>query len=571
MKKSLLLPLLGLLALGNSALAQCPTGETEVTVTLVTDRYGDETTWSLTGPGGTPVHAQGGPYTLAGANGAYPQTPVSTCVADGTVLIFTIIDSYGDGICCQYGAGSYTVTAGGSTVASGGEFLSTETTYFQTGVQASLDLAALSINTASVVAQGDQTIAGTLRNFGSTAISSFTLNYSVDGGAAVTQAVTANIAVGATYNFTHGTPWNAIAGEHVVEVWASDLNGDVDGNSANDALSQNVNVATQTTQRVALMEQFTSSTCGPCASLETSWGIPVLTPAAPNQPTSNIAAIKYHMNWPSPGNDPSYNPDGVTRRTLYGVSGIPYRIMDGTPFSSTAASFLTNAATRPAFMNLELSYSVSGSTITVTTVVTPYANFTGTHRLFMAVIEDSYNYAASTTNQDVFKYVMRKMLPNGNGILLSNLTAGVPQTFTESYTFLSGAPAQGNYNLWTNLDNTTVLAFVQNMSTKDILQADKENVVAPVGIAENALDRSTRVFPNPTNGVLFVDYEMPAGSTAQVEVFNMIGERVMTTTRSTGNGMQRETFDISGLSEGIYFVNISADGLRSTRKVTLAK
>jgi hypothetical protein len=29
------------------------------------------------------------------------------------------------------------------------------------------------------------------------------------------------------------------------------------------------------------------------------------------------------MNWPSPGNDPSYNPDGVTRQNYYGVTGIP--------------------------------------------------------------------------------------------------------------------------------------------------------------------------------------------------------------------------------------------------------
>jgi len=567
MKKSLLLPVFGLLALGNTAFAQCPTGQTQVSVSITTDYYGEETSWTLTGPGGTPVYASAG--NLADAT-TIPA--VNACVPNGTVVIFSIFDSYGDGICCQYGTGSYTVTAGGNTVASGGEFESEEITYFQTGPQAALDLAGLSIGLPSVVAQGNQTITGSLRNFGTTAISSFTLNYSIDGGApAVAQAINANIAPGAIYNYTHNTPWNATTGSHTVAVWATNLNGSTDGNTANDMVSTSVNVATQTVQRKALMEQFTSSTCPPCASLEANWGVSTFANANPNMPGSNQAAIKYHLNFPSPGNDPSYNPDANTRRTYYAVNGIPNRFMDGTSFNSTAASALTDAQNRPAFMLIQSSYTISGNTVNASVTVTPYANFTGSHKLFIAVVEDSYNYAASTTSQDVFKYVMRKMMPNGNGITLANLVAGEPQTFTQSYTFSGPPVAQNGYNLWTNLDNCTLLSFVQNVSTKEVLQADFAGISAPVSVAENELDRTTRVFPNPTNGILFVDYELPAGETAQVEVFNMVGERVINTTRSTGNGLQRETLDISSLSEGVYFVNISAGGLRATRKVTLTK
>jgi len=42
----------------------------------------------------------------------------------------TINDSYGDGICCAYGTGNYTITSDGNTLVSGGEFASTETTNF---------------------------------------------------------------------------------------------------------------------------------------------------------------------------------------------------------------------------------------------------------------------------------------------------------------------------------------------------------------------------------------------------------------------------------------------------------
>ena len=569
MKKSLLLPVLGLMALGNTAFAQCPAGQTQVTVAITTDRYGDETTWSLTGPGGTPVHAQGGPYTLASANGAYPQTPVSVCVTDGSVCIFTINDSYGDGICCQYGNGTFTVTAGGNSVVSGGEFTNVVTTYFQTGTQAALDMAGLTIGLANVVAQGNQTIAGTMRNFGSTAISSFTLNYRVDGGATVSQPVTANVAAGATYNYSHGTPWNATAGAHTIEVWASNLNGATDGNTVNDIVTKAVNVATQSVQRKTLIEEFTSSTCGPCASFNVTFD-PLLSSLNTNDNGSNVAAIKYQMNWPPPGNDPSYNPDGNTRRGYYGVTGIPDTFQDGAPLAAGTAAAINAGAAVPAFVDMNMSYWTNGNQVTVTVTVTPYANFTGTYKLHIAATEDYYSYPASTTSQDEFHYAMRKMMPNGNGNNLTALTAGVPQTITQSYTFNLGSPAQGNYNLWgNNIDGLSLVAFVQNSTTKEVLQSATAEVV--VGVAENELDRTTRVFPNPTNGILFVDYELPAGETAQVEVFNMVGERVINTTRSTGNGLQRETLDISSLSEGVYFVNISAGGLRATRKVTLTK
>ena len=56
------------------------------------------------------------------------------CLANGC-YDFTINDAYGDGICCSYGNGSYTVTNNddGSTLASGGSFTSSETTNFCVG------------------------------------------------------------------------------------------------------------------------------------------------------------------------------------------------------------------------------------------------------------------------------------------------------------------------------------------------------------------------------------------------------------------------------------------------------
>ena len=564
MKKNLtLIAALALLASANTAMAQCPAGQSQVQVSILTDNYGSETTWTLTGVTGAPVYGSGGPY---GNNTQYNPT---ACVPNGPVIRFTIFDSFGDGICCQYGQGNYSVTVNGNVVASGGEFTFNETSYFVAGTPAALDLAAVSLGLADVISQGNTTITGTIRNFGTTAVNNFTLNYSINNGPAVSQPITASIQPGASYNFSHSTPWNATTGTYTVKAWASNPNGQADGNPLNDEMEKTVSVATQSVQRRTLMEQFTSSTCPPCASLENTFG-PTLTSVGTNS-TGNVAGIKYHLNFPSPGTDPSFNADAQTRRQYYGVNAIPTRFLDAASLNSSQASALNNAAARPAFMDIQINYAVwGGNSISVTATVTPYANFPGTHRLFLAVTEDQYTYTGGTTSQSVFKYVMRKMLPNANGILLSNLQAGISQSFTETFTFNGPPVTQNSNNLWTNLNNCTVVGFVQNMTSRDILQANYTNVNV-VSVEENELSRNLIVFPNPSNDVLNVRFDMPAAGTVYMELTNALGQRVLTTGEGFIGGGHLATLDVSSLSPGIYHLTLTSGDMRATRTVTVTR
>ena len=101
----------------------CIIGGVEITFTILTDEYPEETTWEVTNESGTTIMS-GGPYSSSGST--YSET---ACVETGCYDV-TINDSYGDGICCAYGTGSYTITSDGNTLVSGGEFVSTETTNF---------------------------------------------------------------------------------------------------------------------------------------------------------------------------------------------------------------------------------------------------------------------------------------------------------------------------------------------------------------------------------------------------------------------------------------------------------
>ncbi|WP_109302717.1 reprolysin-like metallopeptidase [Aquimarina sp. AU474] len=102
-----------------------PSTCTDVVLTLNFDDYPQETSWQITNSSNQVV-ASGGTY------GSQPDGSTLTlteCLDPGTYT-FTLNDSYGDGMCCAYGNGSYSLSSQGTTIASGGQFGSSETTTF---------------------------------------------------------------------------------------------------------------------------------------------------------------------------------------------------------------------------------------------------------------------------------------------------------------------------------------------------------------------------------------------------------------------------------------------------------
>jgi len=118
----------GDMAVDNISLSAGSTGgTTDVTLTLVLDNYPEETSWEIRD--GSTVIASGGTY------GSQPDgsTVIENVTLDDGCYDFVINDTYGDGICCSYGSGSYELTAGSTVLASGGSFGSSETTNFCVG------------------------------------------------------------------------------------------------------------------------------------------------------------------------------------------------------------------------------------------------------------------------------------------------------------------------------------------------------------------------------------------------------------------------------------------------------
>ena len=94
---------------------------------LTLDDYGSETTWEVRRLGN--VVYSGGPY---GDDLGGTEVVVDLCLEDGCYIL-EISDSWGDGMCCEYGNGGWELLdPAGAVVASGGQFTDSETEQFCT-------------------------------------------------------------------------------------------------------------------------------------------------------------------------------------------------------------------------------------------------------------------------------------------------------------------------------------------------------------------------------------------------------------------------------------------------------
>lgn len=95
----------------------------EISIELITDRFGNETTLTLTDEAGQTV-AAAGPFNDSDT------TVLTYCVGNGDYQ-FSIFDSATDGICCVFGNGSYQIIVNDSIlIGQGGEFGAVETISF---------------------------------------------------------------------------------------------------------------------------------------------------------------------------------------------------------------------------------------------------------------------------------------------------------------------------------------------------------------------------------------------------------------------------------------------------------
>jgi len=301
-------------------------------------------------------------------------------------------------------------------------------------------------------------VIGTLKNLGSDTITTAEIAWQLDGGAVQTSFFdNLNLKTLDSYEFTCSELMNTYIGLHSLKVWVGSVNGQADQDPGNDTLSKIVNKVCYTVPKVPLFEEFTSSTCIPCAFFNSDF-VPWC-----DEYKDDITLIKYQMNFPVPG-DPYYIEECGIRANYYGVLWVPWLVGNGnfvdTEMNDVNAMFQAESA-QPGLMKIQATHTLAGQNMTVNVNVLPFVNQSACS-LFIAVIEGVTHNNTGNNGETSFEHVLMKMIPGATGIPV-DLQERVAYSYSATVNLSST-----NIEDW---DDIKVVAWVQKNASKKIFQS----------------------------------------------------------------------------------------------------
>jgi len=475
------------------------------------------------------------------------------------------------------------------------------------------------------------TFSGVAANKGGDAITSMNMNYSVNHGTPVSQAISGITGFNSLTNYRwsmNNTPSQftpSSIGVDTIRFWASNLNGNLNINT--DTLVSIFFVADSIKPRAPLFEEFTGQSCVFCMVAN-----PNVDSVTANNHAVNI--IKYHV--PIPGRDFMYNATAGQvnpRETYYGVNSAPEGFLDGTSIypstyqQSNPALRYSATTLQPQFTGSPIKIQITSSTYDlvkdsfyVSANITSYAPFNAGLKVQIALTIDSLYYYDDLSQDDPqksfappigkgvagysyqnapdyyypyvlkFPHVMEEMLPNANGTSLTAFTAGQTQTVSYGWKKNHGwgqYPHGGGHNLLdsTAFDSSSTgqfVVFVQANSAfgagipaKYVLQSASAPVtgIIALGIQQIAANGpSFELYPNPTNNTTNLAFKLEQDQNVTVEVYNMLGEAVYATnTGMMSAGQHIISINGSNFRNGIYFVRFNTDNSTSTQKLVIQR
>ena len=322
--------------------------------------------------------------------------------------------------------------------------------------QENLDLALNSIDVYSTLGSGDTNIDFTVQNKGIETISQFKMAYQIDEEEAVEEVFAATIAPFATQHFTFAVPATFTPGSYNLTVSIVEVNGSDDDDSSNNVLTKAISIALGSTQKIPMIEHFSSSTCGPCVNVNTT--MLNFTNTHPGM----FTYTKYQMNWPGNG-DPYYTAEGGVRRNFYGVNAVPQCFLDGADqgYAAVATSVFDQHYAEPAFGDVRGSFNVDGNTITVKVDFMSYYDMTA-EKAFVTVNEKETHGNVGSNGETSFHHIFMKFLTSTSGDAL-NIPAGECQHFEWTQDMSSTHVEE--------MSDLEVSAWIQNMTSHEVINS----------------------------------------------------------------------------------------------------
>ena len=156
----------------------------------------------------------------------------------------------------------------------------------------------------------------------------------------------------------------------------------------------------------------------------------------------------------------------------------------------------------------------------------------------------------------------------GESIDFTDISTNDPTSW--EWTFTGGTPETSNEQhpagiTYSSLGDYDVTLVATNEYGESIITKTAYIHVGDVGIEEQAAQKSYMLYPNPSNGKLYIE-SRSAEMLEQISIFNVAGEEVLIHRPDAGI---LQTIDLSILNSGLYFVQIITEQRISLEKVIL--
>lgn len=420
-------------------------------------------------------------------------------------------------------------------------------------------------------------VAVTIRNLGATTITSFTLSVDQNGGTPVVQPVTGlSLASLATTIVNITTPFTLVAGANTFTAVVSAVNGGgPDGDASDNTVSNTITAVTPAAGKMVVAEEATGTWCQWCPRGQ------VYMASMTSKYAGYFAGIAVHNA------DPMTN--AVYDAAIGGlIGGYPSALVDRLPEVDPSAienELLQRIAIAPkAFVVNAETYNTTTRVLDVTVTTTIQQAIAGNYKLACVITEDdvtgttgyaqSNAYAGGAAGvmggfeilpnpvpaaQMVYDHVARDIQPDFAGIPNAfGASAIVGAIFTNNFSFTLPAA-------WDDTQIHIISLFIDPTGKIDNAASIKISEVT-AGIEENP-ETQFGLYPNPVNDRATISLNLKKESAVQVAIYSINGALIAKKEYGKLSGAMLLPIEMSNLTSGMYFVNITIDGKTSVQKL----
>ncbi len=142
-----------------------------------------------------------------------------------------------------------------------------------------------------------------------------------------------------------------------------------------------------------------------------------------------------------------------------------------------------------------------------------------------------------------------------------SLTAGTYTVFPEDLQYIT--TPYTSINLPTSTSSVTTASFIQHTVSYTITP------LSALAVNNYNAASSVFVFPNPSNGRLNIQWNTIASETGAVSVSDVTGREVYNSTITMTQGTGVKQADLSGLTNGVYIINVKSNSVNYASKVNI--